>query len=258
MNLSEKAQELLKFLREDYKDNGYMYSGSWPYESLKERGFDKEAIHELQKAGKIQRRDCDDYAFELSPTERGNLITDHSLCSVWHEKHGNAFLPEIQNEVRDAADVVESPFESKKGLVSVRTMKVVGDSKKPDRMDVPCAFSVGQVVNLEYDLPHKKGYSGYSLLSFIPGGKAVGPFMVTDVIHNMMVYPSMNLLEIQSLCEEFNKLYPQERTMMVFEDVMLKRMKNLDGSLEQKIESATERSAQNDQRDMKILDYGKD
>lgn len=248
--LSDKAQKLLGFLREEYKDNGYLYSGSWPYNSLTERGFGKDVIHELQQEGKIQRRDCEDYAFELSTTERGNLITNHNLCSFWYEKHGDALLPEIQQEMRNVADVVESSLKNEMGLVSVRTMKVVGDSKKPDRIEVPCAFSVGQVVNLEYDLPKRQQHTGYSGITFVPRGKAVGQFMVTDVIHNLLVQPSINLLEVQSLCEEFNKLYPQERTMMVFEDVLLKRMKEVEGTLEQKLENAIERSVNAQDKDI--------
>ena len=43
-NLSEKSQELLKFLRDEYIDSGFMYSGSWPYIGLKEHGFSSEDI----------------------------------------------------------------------------------------------------------------------------------------------------------------------------------------------------------------------
>lgn len=220
--LSEKARELLEFLRKDYKQSGYMYSGSWPYESLTRNGFEKEVIHELQEIGLLQRRDCDDYAFELSAEERGRLITGGDLCSVWYEKGGDALLAEIQNEVRDAADVVESSFENEKNMVSVRTLKVEGDSNWPDRIKVPCAFSVGQVVSLEYDKPKKLQRAGYHLTE-ASDGKAVGQFMVTDVIHNLLVKPGMNLLEVQSLCDEFNKFYPHERTMVVFEDDLMAR-----------------------------------
>lgn len=242
-NLSGKARELLEFFREDYKKDGYLYSGSWSYEALIERGYSKETIVELEAAEKIHRRHCKAYAFELSLAERGALITNHSLCSSWFEEAGRGLLPEIQNEVRDIADVAEVPSEQGKGLVSVRTMRPAGRDDRPDRVEVPCSFSVGQVVDLEYDLPKKTCYSGYAHQGSIPGGKAVGSFMVTDIIHNLLVYPGVNLLEVQSLCEEFNKLYPQERTMMVFEDVLLKRMKEHDRSLEEKLESAAERSS---------------
>jgi len=240
-NLSQKAQELLSFMQKDYIEQGYMYSGSWPYTSLKGRGFDKETIHELQESGKIQKRNRDDYAFELSATERGVLISSHNLCSVWYEKKGNALLESIQAEIRDAAEI---PYNKDTGLLTVRTMKVQRDMEKPDQMEVACPFSIGQIINLEYDLPRKTAYTGYSSASFTPRGKAVGQFMVTDVIHNLMVSPGMNLLEVQSLCEEFNKLYPRERTMMVFEDVVLKRMKNKTPSLSDQINAATIRTSE--------------
>lgn len=240
-NLSQKAQDLFTFMQKDYVEQGYMYSGSWPYMSLIERGFDKETIHELQESGKIQKRNCDDYAFELSAAERGELISRHDLCSVWYEKAGNALLESIQAEIQDAAEI---PYNKDTGLFTVRTMKVQGDTDKPERMEVTCPFSIGQVIDLEYDLPRKRAYSGYSSASFSSRGKAVGQFMVTDVIHNLMVSPRMNLLEVQSLCEEFNKLYPRERTMMVFEDVVLKRLKNNTKSLSDQIKSATIRASE--------------
>lgn len=238
VKLSDKAQELLTFLKEVYKDSGYMYSGSWPYESLKEQGYGKEAIHELQEVGKIQRRDCDDYAFELSIEERGKLVADHALASVWYEKVGDAMLLEIQQEVRHASSVVPG---RDAGMVTVDVVKNDGDMEKPEKKEVSCPFTVGQVVELEYDLPKKMRWTG-NLASHASAGKAVGTFMVTYVAHNMLFSPGKNMLEVQSLCEEFNKVYPQERTMMVFEDVMLQRMKEIDGSLEQKLESACERS----------------
>ena len=221
-NLSEKSQELLKFLRDEYIDSGYMYSGSWPYTSLKERGFSSEDISALQSAGLIQRRDCDEYAFELSATERGNLIATHSLCSVWYEKTGNGLLESIQQEARSASDVRPDPVS---GLQTVRTMKHERDTGLPDEMAVSCLFSVGQIIDLEYDLPKKFRWLGYSRGESIMGPR-IGQFMVTNVIHNMLAYPRMNMLELQSLSAEFNQVHPDSRTMLLFEDVVLKRMKD--------------------------------
>ena len=64
------------------------------------------------------------------------------------------------------------------------------------------------------------------------------------IVHNMLVDPQMNMLEVQSLCAEFNKLYPHERTMMLFEDVVLKRTKNKAPSLSDQIQSASTRAAE--------------
>ena len=243
--LSEKAQELLKFLREDYKESGYMYSGSWPYESLKQRGFEKEVIHELRDAGKIQRRDCDDYAFELSVEERGNLIAEHSLASVWYEKYGDFLLLATQQEVRNASGIVVG---KEPGMVTVDVVKNDGDMEKPEKKDVYCPLAVGQVVELEYDLPRKLQRAGYHQWE-ASDGKAVGQFMVTYVCHNMLFSPGKNMIEVQSLCEAFNKVHPRERAMMVFEDELLGRMKELDGSLEDKIQDAGGRSVQLAEKD---------
>ena len=237
-NLSVKSQDLLQFMRKDYIEEGYMYSGSWPYTSLKEQGFDKEAIHELQKAGKIQRRNCDDYAFELSAAERGALITDHSLCSVWYEKVGEPFLLSIQQEAHNAAEI---PYNKETGFMRVRTMKSNKDFDNPDNMEVNCPFTIGQVLDLEFDL-RKNSHRGYADSQEAAPGRRLGKFMVTDVIHNLLVYPRMNMIEIQSLCEDFNKFYPQQRTMMVFEDILLARMKNRGVSLSEQIQSASDRS----------------
>lgn len=244
--LSEKARELFDFLWEDYKESGYLYSGSWPYESLRQRGFEKEVIQELRDAGRIQRRNCDDYAFELSTEVRGELVMRYNLCSVWYEKVGDALLPEIQQEAKSASGIITN---QDTGKVTVRTVKNVGDMEKPDKVEVACSFAVGQVVNLKYDLPKTPWFDSASQQGYLPGGKAVGQFMVTDVVHNLLVQPSTNLIEVQSLCEEFNELYPQKRSMLVFEDVMLERMKELDGTLEQKILEAGERSGQRSEND---------
>lgn len=220
--LSQKAQELLRFMQEQYIDNGYLYSGSWSYTSLTEHGFSKETILELQSAGLIQKRDCDAYAFELSVKERGDLIANHSLCSVWYEKTGDGLLDSIQQEARSASEVSK---DSETGLLTVRTMKNEGAHEHPDQMTVSCPFSVGQLIDLEYDLPKKFRWLGYSRGESIMGPR-IGQFMVTNVIHNMLAYPRMNMLELQSLSAEFNQVHPDSRTMLIFEDVVLKRMKD--------------------------------
>ena len=235
-NLSAKSQDLLQFMRKVYIDEGFMYSGSWPYTSLKEQGFDKETIHELQESGKIQRRNCDDYAFELSAAERGALITDHSLCSVWYEKVGEPLLLSIQQEVQNAAEI---PYNKDNGFMRVRTMKSNRDIDKPDTMDFNCPFVIGQVLDLEFDLRKNLRSAGYADSQESSPGRRFGKFMVTDVIHNLLVYPRMNMIEIQSLCEDFNKFYPHQRTMMVFEDILLTRMKNKCVSLSEQIQSAS-------------------
>ena len=48
----------------------------------------------------------------------------------------------------------------------------------------------------------------------------------------------MNMIELQSLDDKFNKLYPDERTMLLFEDVVLKRLKDRASALDDVVKAA--------------------
>lgn len=232
--LSYSSQKLLDFMREDYIEHGYMYSGSWPFTSLKANGFSEDDIAELHKSGFLQRRDCEEYAFELSSCERGALISKHDLCSVWYEAAGKANLWAIQEEARNAAGI----FTDKgSGLMTVSAVKAVGDSVNPDKIQVTCPFSIGQIIDLEYDLP-KKGSSGYSHRIAYSSGKSIGEFMVTNVVCNMVISPMHNMIEIQSLSDAFNSVHPNSRTMLLPEDFIVKRMKQPIVSLDAQIKKA--------------------
>ena len=235
-SMSSKAQELLSFMNAEYKEGGYLYSGSWPYNSLKEKGYTRENIAELESAGLLQRRNCEEYAFELSPAERKKLIAANDLCSVWYEKKGPGLLTEIQEEAKSAAN---SPH-SKSGSIQVPAMKLAGNDSQPDKVYVLSPFSSGQVIDVEYDLPKKMCHMGYASANYIPGGKAVGQFMVTDIVCNLLVDPQMNMLELQSMSAEFNMIHPDARTMLLFEDIVLKRLKQ--PSLDAQIDAASKRS----------------
>lgn len=229
-----KSQELLLFLQNEYINNGYLYSGSWPYNSLLEKGFEHTVMDELVGKGLIQKRDCAGFAYELVPSKRHQLMSQHSLCSRWLAEAGNGLLENICAEVRDVSLV--EPCVHNKELFTVDTLKNQGDDRKPNKMDVSCPFSVGQVIQVEYDLPKHKVYGGYSSLNYLPGGSAVGDFIVTDIICNLLVDPPVNMIELQSLSAEFNKTHPNDRTMLLFEDVVLKRLKET--SLDDKIHAA--------------------
>lgn len=49
--------------------------------------------------------------------------------------------------------------------------------------------------------------------------------MVSDILCNMLVSPPMNMIALQSLSQEFNELYPNDRNMLIFEDVVLRRVR---------------------------------
>lgn len=252
--MSEKYTKdgLLNFLYNEYVDNGYMYSGSWPYNSLLEKGFTKEVINALLEDGLIQRRNCEGFAYELSVQKRHQLLSKYSLCSKWFEKEGNALLAEIRNEIATVSLVKQCISDSK--MLTVDTLKNMGDDNKPNKIDVYCPFEVGQIIHMEYDLPKRMKSMGYAGAGLSAGGKAIGQFIVTDIFHNMLFYPSMNMIELQSIDDAFNKIHPDARTMQVFEDVVLKRVKDTACSLEDKIRSASEQGATGYKPDVPIND----
>lgn len=138
-------------------------------------------------------------------------------------------------------------------VITVSTIKHEGDDK-PDKMTVYSPFSVGQVIQIEYDLPSSKKWEpvGYADATLRPGGVAMGEFMVTDISCNLLVYPQINMIELQSLDYIFNQVHPNARTMLIFEDVVLKRLK--EPSLDDKIQSATSRTNIQDVTDKKMKD----
>ena len=240
MKKISKSRELLLFLQDEYINNGYMYSGSWPYNGLLDKGFKQEAIDELLSNGLVQRRNREGLAYELSVSKRHQLLSQHSLCSRWLEKAGNALLEDIRVEIQSVSLV--NPCINNADLFTVDTLKVQGDDKKPDKMDVSCPFWVGQVIRVEYDLPKQRVYGGYSSLYDFPGGVAMGEFMVTDVMCNLLVDPPKNMIELQSLSPEFNRIHPNDRTMLLFENVVVERTKESCNSIDDKIRYAKEKS----------------
>ncbi len=235
--LPEEAKKLFSYFIDEYIEKGYLYSGSVPYDALIANGVSISAIDKLLKNGVIQKRNCDGLAYELTPSKRKPLVAKHDLCSIWYEKTGDALLPEIQTEARDAAAIPGD-----KSGITVSTIKNENDINKPDKMTVYSPFSVGQVIQLEYDLPRDKQWKpvGYADAILRPGGVAVGNFIVTDIYCNLLVNPQINMIELQSLDHTFNLAHPDARTMQVFEDVVLKRLK--EPSLNDKIKEAAGRT----------------
>lgn len=233
---TSKTQELLLFLQNEYIENGYLNSGSWSFDDLRGKGFAGKDIDELMAEDLIQKRNCDGAAFELPVLKRHQLLSAHALCSRWLEKAGESAMNAIQAEARAVSLVKQSVHNAE--LITVDTLKIYNDERKPNKMDVRCPLAVGQVIQLEYDLPRKMGWNGNSYSGFRTKGTAVGEFMITDIYCNLLVDPPINMIELQSLSKEFNQIQPDARAMQVFEDVVMKRIKENTPSLEDKIYSA--------------------
>lgn len=231
------SQKLLALLKDEYLDSGYLYSGSVPYACLYDQGFRNDDINVLVQKGLVQKRQCEGVAYELTAPERHKLLSKHSLCSKWFSAVGNAFREAIQDEARSASLVSPCPHDAH--LLTVDVMKRQGADNIPNKVDISRPFSVGQIIQVEYDLPSQLRYSGYSHCGRCPGGVAVGSFMVTDILCNSMINPPINMIELQSLSEEFNAIHPNDRTMLLFEDVVIKRTREPFVPLSEQIEAAT-------------------
>lgn len=246
--LSESAQSVYKMFKDEYIEHGYMYSGSLPRNSSDLANVEKVILDELVNVGILQVRDCEGYAFELSVKERGGLMNKLSLASKWYEEAGNALLADIQEEVKNASFVSRC----EEGVLSVHVLKHADDVDKPDVVETKSPFVVGQILDIEFDLRHVDQATGYAERRHGPCGKETGEFMVSDIVSNLLVYPPINMIELQSLSDKFNKLYPDERTMLLFEDVVLKRLKDRVPSLDQIIDKAAGEVKTGIQKDMEF------
>lgn len=243
-----EVKQIYELFKNEYITKGYMYSGMIPMNAPPLQAFPISMLYSMVEDGILQKRNCDGFAFELSPAERIRLLTECSLCSAWFEETGTAFLHEIQQEARSAAALPVT-----ENGITVATMRHEGDTDVPDKMTVQTPFSVGQVINMEYDLPKNPSWAAYNHYQDGHAGVRVGQFIVTDILHNMLVYPRMNMIAVQSLDADFNKLYPNDRSMLLFEDVVLKRMKDKLPSLDAQIQGAQERSASG--KAAEVLEY---
>ena len=94
INLTDDGIKLYHMMQEQYVTDVYLYSGCCPYECLRQLGYSRNTIHELLDHGLIQRRNCDDYALELTAAERWKLIQEHNLGQLWESTiYGRAFHP---------------------------------------------------------------------------------------------------------------------------------------------------------------------
>jgi len=92
--MSIDATKLYEIFKNEYINNGYMYSGSIEYSYIKELGFLKESITELLESGLIEKRNCEAYSYELTKEERKKLIQENNLGVIWeNDKTARVFYP---------------------------------------------------------------------------------------------------------------------------------------------------------------------
>lgn len=112
--------------------------------------------------------------------------------------------------------------------VVAKTLRHKND-KAPETIEIETSFSIGQRINVEYDLPKKRYVRcGYATLVEVKQGKAVGVFEVTDVYLNMLVNLNFTMIELTSRDKEFDRVRPDCKTMLIDEEVVIKRVKSID------------------------------
>lgn len=128
-------------------------------------------------------------------------------------------------------------------LQTVKTLRHEGQNA-PEKIEIDTPFSIGQMLNVEYDLPRKLQWSAYSRAIEVSPGKALGVFKITDIYRNMLVNPNFTMIELTSRDETFDKLYINDKTFLIEEDVLLKRHKTFsrDMTVDDVIVDASRRS----------------
>lgn len=112
--ISNQAQKFYEFMKQEYIENGYMYSGS-----INGRGFQRgglssnweefrRTVDELKCLGLLVIRECDTFAVELPLRVRKQMIIEHKLDILWEEK-GSCFNPnglygEVSNTLFNSED----------------------------------------------------------------------------------------------------------------------------------------------------------
>ena len=87
--LTKIETDILAVFREKYIEDGWFYSGCLPANSPKLQdlsdGSDQvwAAIDHLIQIGYVQRRNCQKLAYELTPSQRWELIESNDLSDYW-------------------------------------------------------------------------------------------------------------------------------------------------------------------------------
>ena len=115
-----------------------------------------------------------------------------------------------------------------KNTITVKTLR--RNKSQPEKLEIDSpSFSLGQRINVEYDLPRKgHQWRGYAEPVELKCGKALGLFEVTDIYLNMLVNPNLVMIELTSRDEKFDKIHSDCKTMLIAEAVVIKRLKAID------------------------------
>ena len=96
--MKEKLQR--RFI-DEYIKHGFRYGGMIPLGCLSEEGYDLELINQIKKEGFIQVRNCEDFSYELTLSERRKINEKYDLKKIWLTlESATAYSTEIEYELK--------------------------------------------------------------------------------------------------------------------------------------------------------------
>ena len=91
---------------DEYIKRGFRYGGMIPLCCLSEEGYDLELIKEIKNEGFIQLRDCEDFSYELTISERRKINEVYDLKKIWLAlESAAAYSTEIEYELKRISNV---------------------------------------------------------------------------------------------------------------------------------------------------------
>lgn len=92
--LSENAEKLYEYFKQNYISFGYLYSGAIAVSSASEHAwFHDSALEELLNSNLIEDRFQDGLVYELTVQERHQLIEQYHLAEKWNQGSAKIFCP---------------------------------------------------------------------------------------------------------------------------------------------------------------------
>lgn len=103
-------EQIYQMFLDEYVEDGYIYSGSIPANHYAFYGnrANYERLWELEKEGKIVRRECEAVAFQLPVEKRLELIREHNLDVEWQKKAPFFYPNGPKGEVTEVKKEVEA------------------------------------------------------------------------------------------------------------------------------------------------------
>lgn len=116
MNFTREQIELYHLFKNEYINNGYLYSGSFPTDSILIRDIFKETnkdklISNMIENKILQCREYKELAYELTYNIRKMLISNYNLKEKWLEQN-----PQFEREIKNEIHILEKNINNKEDI----------------------------------------------------------------------------------------------------------------------------------------------